>query len=245
MEFEVLPAIDLRGGNVVRLREGDFARETVYGADPVATAQGFAAAGAGWLHIVDLDGARGEGRQEPVIRAIVAAVGNVRCQVAGGLRSRDAIADMLGAGAARVVVGTAALADPGFASRAVLDHGANRIVGALDVRDGQAVGEGWREAAAGRPALETLHVLADAGIERFAVTAIARDGQMAGPDLRMLATMVDAGRGAILASGGIASLSDVRAVREIGCAGAIIGRALYEGGIDLAKTLLEARATRR
>jgi phosphoribosylformimino-5-aminoimidazole carboxamide ribotide isomerase len=245
MEFEVLPAIDLRGGNVVRLREGDFARETVYGADPVATAQAFVAAGAGWLHIVDLDGARGEERQEAVIRAIVAAVGNVRCQVAGGLRSREAVAGMLSAGAERVVVGTAALADPGFASRAVIDHGADRIVGALDVRDGQAVGEGWREGAAGRSALETLHALADAGIQRLAVTAIARDGQMAGPDLRMLATMVDAGRGAILASGGIASIADLRAVRDIGCAGAIIGRALYEGTIDLAEALREARATRR
>ena len=242
MEFEVLPAIDLRGGNVVRLREGDFTRETVYGADPVATAQEFAAAGAGWLHIVDLDGARGEGRQEPVIRAIVAAVENVRCQVAGGLRSREAVAGMLSAGAERVVVGTAALADPGFASRAVIDHGASRIVGALDVRDGQAVGEGWREGAAGRPALETLRVLADAGIQRFAVTAIARDGQMAGPDLRMLGTMVDASRGAILASGGIASLADLRAVRDIGCAGAIIGRALYEGRIDLANALQEMDA---
>ena len=239
MEFEVLPAIDVRGGNVVRLREGDFAREMVYGDDPVATARAFAAAGAGWLHVVDLDGARGEWRQEPVIRAIVAAVGNVRCQVAGGLRSREAVAGMLSAGAERVVVGTAALADPGFASRAVIDHGASRIVGALDVRDGQAVGEGWREGAAGRPALETLQVLADAGIERFAVTAIARDGQMAGPDLRMLGTMVDAGRGAILASGGIASLADLRAVRDIGCAGAIIGRAVYEGGIDLADALQE------
>jgi phosphoribosylformimino-5-aminoimidazole carboxamide ribotide isomerase len=239
MEFVVLPAIDLRGGNVVRLREGDFARETVYGVDPVATAREFATLGAVWLHIVDLDGARGEGRQETFIRAIVGAVGNVRCQVAGGLRSHDAIAGMLSAGAERVVVGTAALADPGFASRAVIDHGAERIVGALDVRDGQAVGEGWRAGTVGRPALEALHALADAGIQRFAVTAIARDGQMAGPDLRMLETMVDAGRGAILASGGIASVADLRAVRDIGCAGAIIGRALYEGRIDLAEALRE------
>jgi phosphoribosylformimino-5-aminoimidazole carboxamide ribotide isomerase len=245
MEFEVLPAIDVRGGNVVRLREGDFARETVYGANPIATAQEFAAQGADWLHIVDLDGARGEGRQEAVIRAIVAAVGHVHCQVAGGLRSREAVAGMLSAGAERVVVGTAALSDPGFASRAVIDHGADRIVGALDVRDSEAVGEGWRAGAVGRPALEALHSLADAGIERFAVTAIARDGQMAGPDLRMLGTMVAAGRGAVVASGGIASIADLRAVRDIGCAGAIIGRALYEGTIDLAEALREARATRR
>src|SRR6266508_3547516 len=214
MEFEVLPAIDLRGGKVVRLREGDFARETIYGDDPVATAQELAVEGAAWLHIVDLDGARGEARQDAVIRAIVAAVGTVRCQAAGGLRSRQAVTAMLSAGAERVVVGTAALTDPGFASRVVADHGADHIVGAIDVRDGQAVGEGWRAGAVSRPAVEALHGLADAGIERFAVTAIARDGQMAGPDFPMLARMVDTGRGAILASGGIASLADIRAVRD-------------------------------
>jgi phosphoribosylformimino-5-aminoimidazole carboxamide ribotide isomerase len=245
MGFEVLPAIDLRGGKVVRLRAGDFARETVYGDDPVASALAFARAGADWLHIVDLDGARGEARQGAVIRAIVAGVGRVHCQVAGGLRSREAVADMLSAGAERVVVGTAALADPGFASQAVIDHGADRIVGALDVRDGQAVGEGWRAGGVGRPALAALHSLADAGIQLFAVTAIARDGQMAGPDLRMLGTMVDAGRGAILASGGISSIEDLRGVRDIGCAGAIVGRALYEGRIDLADALQQMGANNR
>jgi phosphoribosylformimino-5-aminoimidazole carboxamide ribotide isomerase len=232
--FEILPALDLRGGHVVRLREGDFARETIYGDDPVATARAFAAAGADWLHIVDLDGARGEQRQERTVREIVASVSNVHCQVAGGLRSLGAVASMFDAGAARVVVGTAALADPSFASRVVAEYGADRIVSALDVRDGQAVGDGWRVGAAGQPALEAFHVMADAGIQRFAVTAIDRDGQMAGPDLRMLGAMVDTGRGAILASGGIASIADVRAVRALGCAGAIIGRALYEGTIDLA-----------
>jgi phosphoribosylformimino-5-aminoimidazole carboxamide ribotide isomerase len=243
--FEILPALDLRGGKVVRLREGDFARETVYGEDPVATAGAFAAAGVAWLHIVDLDGARGESRQEPIVRAIVAAVGNVRCQVAGGLRSLEAVTDMLGAGAERVVVGTAALADPEFASRLVADHGPDRIVGALDVRNGLAVGEGWRAGASGRPALEALEALADAGLERFAVTAINRDGLMAGPDLALLGIMIEAGRGSILASGGMASRADVRAVRDVGCSGAIIGRALYEGTIDLAEALREMGANGR
>lgn len=242
MTFEILPALDLRGGKVVRLREGDFARETVYGDDPVATARTFAAAGADWLHIVDLDGARGEPRQERIVREIVASVSNVHCQVAGGLRSLEAVAGMLGAGAERVVVGTAALADPSFASRVVAEHGADRIVCALDVRDGLAVGEGWRAGAAGLPVLEALDSLAGAGIERFAVTSIDRDGLMAGPDLQMLGTMVDAGRGAILASGGIASIADLGAVRDLGCAGAIIGRALYEGTIDLADALRERDA---
>jgi phosphoribosylformimino-5-aminoimidazole carboxamide ribotide isomerase len=245
MTFEILPALDLRGGKVVRLREGDFARETVYGDDPLATARTFAAAGADRLHIVDLDGARGEPRQERIVREIVASVSNVHCQVAGGLRSLEAVAGMLGAGAERVVVGTAALADSSFASRVVAEHGAGRIVGALDVRDGLAVGEGWRAGAAGLPVLEALDSLAAAGVERFAVTAIDRDGLMAGPDLRMLETMVEAGRGAILASGGIASIADLRAVRDLGCAGAIIGRALYEGTIGLAEAIREVGAETR
>jgi phosphoribosylformimino-5-aminoimidazole carboxamide ribotide isomerase len=237
MGFEILPAIDLRGGKVVRLREGDFGRETVYGTDPVATAQQFAEEGAGWLHIVDLDGARGEAPQESVIRAIVTAVGRVRCQVAGGLRSSEAVDAVLAMGAERVVVGTAALADPSFAARLVAEHGRGRIVAALDVRDGQAVGEGWRRGAAGHPVRVALDALAEAGVELFAVTAIARDGLMTGPDLRLLQEMVEASRGAIIASGGMASIADLRAVRDIGCAGAIIGRALYEGTIDLADAL--------
>jgi len=113
----------------------------------------------------------------------------------------------------------------------------HRIVAALDVRDGQAVGEGWRRGATGRPVREALDALADAGVELFAVTAIARDGLMTGPDLRLLQEMVGARRGAIIASGGMASIADVRAVRDLGCAGAIIGRALYEGTIDLADAL--------
>jgi phosphoribosylformimino-5-aminoimidazole carboxamide ribotide isomerase len=245
MGFEILPAIDLRGGKVVRLREGDFGRETVYGADPVATAQQFAREGAAWLHIVDLDGARGEARQESVIRAIVAAVGRVRCQVAGGLRTSDAVAAVLALGAERVVVGTAALADPAFAARLVAEHGRGRIVAALDVRDGEAVGEGWRRGAAGRPVWEGLDALADAGVELFAVTAIARDGLMTGPDLRLMEEMVEARRGAILASGGIASMADLRAVHDLGCAGAIVGRALYEGTIDLAAAIGEMVANSR
>jgi phosphoribosylformimino-5-aminoimidazole carboxamide ribonucleotide (ProFAR) isomerase len=140
-------------------------------------------------------------------------------------------------GAERVVVGTAALADPSFAARLVAEHGRDRIVAALDVRDGQAVGEGWRRGAAGHPVREALAVLAEAGVGLFVVTAIARDGLMTGPDVRLLQEMVEAKRGAIIASGGIASIADLRAVRDLGCAGAIIGRALYEGTIDLADAL--------
>ncbi len=233
MVFEVLPAIDVRAGRVVRLRQGDFSHATEYGHDPLAVARDLAAAGARWLHIVDLDGARGEPRQEAILAATMAAASAVQCEVAGGLRTTESVAGMLAIGAQRVVVATAALADPDFASGLVAEFGPDRIVAALDVRDGLAVGEAWRAGAAGRPVLEALDALADAGISLFAVTAIARDGLMAGPDLELLAALVEAGRGGVLAAGGIASIDDLRAVRALGCKGAIIGRALYEGRLSL------------
>jgi phosphoribosylformimino-5-aminoimidazole carboxamide ribotide isomerase len=235
--FEVLPAIDFRGGRVVRPREGDFDREVVYGDDPVEIVKQFRAAGGRWIHVVDLDRARGDGSQVDVVGSLVAAALPVRCQVAGGLRTEAAIEEMLGYGAARVVIGTAALNDPGFATSVVARFGAERIVGALDVRDGHAVGEGWRAGAPGRPVMEALDRLADAGVPRFAVTAIARDGLLGGPDLALLERLVRAARGAIIASGGIASIDDLRAVRDLGCEGAIVGSALYEDRIDLAEAV--------
>ncbi len=239
MTFELLPAIDLRTGRVVRLRRGDFGEETVFGDDPAAVAAQFVAAGAAWIHVVDLDGARaGVPRQAEVVARIVAQVGGrARCQVAGGLRTVEAVATALAAGAARVVIGTTALRDPALVGELVRRHGAARIVVALDVRDDLALGEAWRPGAAGRPVNEALGALADVGVERFAVTAIERDGLLAGPDLELLGRLVALGRGAIIASGGIGSLADLRAVHLLGCAGAIIGRALYESRLDLAEAV--------
>lgn len=239
MSFELLPAIDLRTGRVVRLRQGDFAAETVFGDDPLAIADQFVAAGARWIHVVDLDAAQaGTPRQAELVARIVERVGGrARCQVAGGLRTVEAVATALAAGAARVVIGTAALQDPALAGELVRRHGAARVVVALDVRDGLALGEAWRPGAAGRPVEEALEALAEAGIERFAVTAIERDGLLAGPDLDLLGRLVALDRGAIIASGGIGSLADLRAVHRLGCAGAIIGRALYEGRLELAEAV--------
>ena len=237
--FTLLPAIDLRGGRVVRLRQGDFARETVFSDDPVAVARGFVDAGARWLHVVDLDGARdGTSAQLTAIGSILDAVGNdASVEVAGGLRDGHAVARILDMGAARAVVGTAALDDPSFAATLVARHGAARIAVALDIRDGRAVGNGWRPGAVGQPAVDVLHRLADTGVTTFEVTAIDRDGSLGGPDLELLAAMVDIGRGAIVASAGIATLGDLRSIAAIGCRGAIVGRALYEGRLDLAVAL--------
>ena len=239
MAFEILPAIDLRDGRVVRLQQGDFARETVYETDPATVAAEFVEAGARWLHVVDLDGARsGDPANRQVIATIVAAVGErAKVEVAGGLRDETSVAAALGAGASRVVVGTAALADPSFAQRLVEAHGSDRIVVAIDVRDGLAIGRGWIPGSGGIVASEAIERLADVGVETFEVTAIERDGLLEGPDLGLYGRLRSLGRGAIIASGGVTTVDDLRATRDAGCAGAIVGRALYEGRLDLRQAI--------
>ncbi len=238
--FELLPAIDLRDGRVVRLRQGDFARETAYADDPVAVARSFAAAGATWIHVVDLDGARvGEPAQLGLVSAIVAEVhGTTRVEVGGGLRTPEAVAGAIGTGCARVAVGTAALRDPAFAASIVARHGSARVVASIDVRDGMALGEGWRTGAPGIAAADAVAMLAAAGVGTFEVTAVDRDGLLGGPDLALLRTLVGLGRGRIIASGGVSSLADVLAVQAAGCSGAIVGRAIYEGRVDLAELVM-------
>ncbi len=237
--FDVLPAIDLRGGRVVRLQQGDFARETAYSDDPVEIAMRFADAGARWLHVVDLDGARtGTPAHEEVIRAIVSAVGDrVSVEVAGGLRDEHVVAAVLAAGAARAVVGTAALLDPAFAGRLVTSHGPDRIAVSIDVRDGHALGHGWVRGAPSVPAEEAVVRLGKAGVATFEVTAIERDGLLGGPDLELYRRLISLGEGAIIASGGIASPADIALVRQLGCSGVIVGRAVYDGTLDLTAAL--------
>ena len=270
--FEIIPAIDIRGGRVVRLRQGDFAREVVYGGDPVAVAQAFAAEGAARLHVVDLDGAR-EGRpsQAALIRSVVESVA-IPVQVAGGMRDQESVEAAFGFGADRVVLGSALLARPRFAAELVSRYG-YRLVAALDVRDGLAVGEAWRHGASGVPVLEAAAGLAAAGVNTFAVTAVARDGGLGGPDLALLERVLgliggglvggglvggvrEDGRGdvrgdawgvprveaRVIASGGVSSPADIVAVRALGCAGAILGRALYEGRLSLGEAIAAARS---
>ena len=239
MTFEVIPAIDLRGGRVVRLRRGEFGDETSYGDDPTVAAIQFANAGARWIHVVDLDGARsGVPANGDVVRDLIATVdGRVWIEVSGGLREASAVNDALMAGASRVVIGTAALRDPAFATDLIATHGPERIAVAIDVRDGQAVGDGWQGGAAGVPAQDAMARLRDAGVTTFELTAIARDGLLEGPDLDLLAQLVTPGAGAVIASGVISSLADLRAVADLGCTGAIVGRALYEDRIDLGEAV--------
>jgi phosphoribosylformimino-5-aminoimidazole carboxamide ribotide isomerase len=223
----------------VRLQQGDFDRETSYADDAVAVARGFASTGATWLHVVDLDGAReGAPAQLELVASIVAEVhATTRVEVGGGLRTPEAVAGAIGTGCARVAVGTAALRDPAFALSIVARHGPARIAASIDVRDGLALGEGWRPGSPGVKAADAVSMLAAAGVATFEVTAISRDGLLEGPDLPLLRSLVTLGQGRIIASGGIASVDDVIAVQAAGCAGAIVGRALYEGHMDLGDLL--------
>ncbi len=237
--FELLPAIDIRGGRVVRLRQGDFEREIAYEADPVAVAARFVSQGATWLHVVDLDGARdGEPHQLDIAAEVVAEVhGRARVELGGGLRTAVAVAGAIGTGAARVTVGTGALTDPEFVRAIVGRHGPERVVASIDVRDGVALGEGWRPGAVGLPVTDAVEMLAAAGITTFEVTSIARDGLLEGPDLELLRSLVVLQTGRIIASGGVASIEDVLAVQAIGCAGVIVGSALYEGRFDVSAAM--------
>jgi phosphoribosylformimino-5-aminoimidazole carboxamide ribotide isomerase len=237
--FDLLPAIDLRGGRVVRLLHGDFAQETRYSDDPVGVARRFVDDGASWLHVVDLDGARsGVPVHHAVIRSIIAAVGDrARVEVAGGLRDERSVATAIGAGAARVVIGTAALRDPSFAGRLVERYSPERVAVAIDVRGGRAVGNGWAADAAGVDPADAAGHLHAVGVTTFEATAIERDGTREGPDLRLYERLVALREGAIIASAGIGSLEDLEAVRSAGCVGAILGRAVYDGRLDLTSAL--------
>jgi phosphoribosylformimino-5-aminoimidazole carboxamide ribotide isomerase len=240
--FALMPAIDLVGGRVVRLEQGDFERQTAFSSDPRAVAKGFADGGATWLHVVDLDGARG-GRpsHRDAVREIAKGLDHsVRIDLAGGLRTTAAIEDALESGATRVVIGTAAIADPALVAAAVTAHGAERIAVAIDVRDGLAIGEGWRRGAPGSRPDEVIRRLAGAGVTTFEVTAIDRDGLLGGPDVDLLERLVGIGLGEIIASGGISRTDDIVAVRRLGCVGAIVGRALYDGSLDLGSALAAA-----
>jgi phosphoribosylformimino-5-aminoimidazole carboxamide ribotide isomerase len=231
---ELYPAIDLRGGRCVRLTQGDFARETVYGHDPVAVARSFADAGVKWIHVVDLDAARsGEPVNRGVIEAIAAEV-PVPVQASGGVRDEAAAEALFVAGVARVVLGTAAVEDPDLVRRLAARH---PVALGLDVRAGEVAVRGWEEGT-GRRLDDVLSGFEDAGVAAVIVTDIGRDGTMAGPDVEGYRALLAATALDVIASGGVGSLDDLRVLRELTAgdrrlAGAIVGRALYEGAFTV------------
>jgi phosphoribosylformimino-5-aminoimidazole carboxamide ribotide isomerase len=237
----VYPAIDLRGGRCVRLLQGAFDQETVYGDDPVAVARGFAAAGARWLHVVDLDGARaGAPVQRDLVKAICAAV-SIPVQVGGGLRDEAAVAAVLAAGAARAVVGTLAVRAPDRFARLCRAH-AGRVALGLDARDGRLKTAGWMEDG-GVPARELAARAADLGAAAVIYTDIGRDGTETGPDVEGTRDVARAAGVPVIASGGVGALAHVRALAALGAdgvSGVIVGRALYTGAVALADALAAA-----
>jgi len=233
--FTVYPALDVLEGRVVRLSEGRREQVTVEGGDPVAAAERFVAEGATWLHLVDLDGAFSGEPDLGLVERIAAA--GVPVQVGGGYRSLDLIAAALAAGAARVLVGTAALDDT-FLGTAVERFG-GAIVVAVDARDGLVTVSGWLEDSELR-AVELAQRCASVGIERLLVTSTGRDGTLAGPDVELLEEVLAVGL-PVVAAGGIATLDDLRALRRLGCEGAVTGSALWLGRFSVAEAFsLEA-----
>jgi phosphoribosylformimino-5-aminoimidazole carboxamide ribotide isomerase len=230
----IIPAIDLLGGNAVRLEQGDFARVTDFGSDPIAVALGFAEAGAPWLHVVDLDGARlGHWCHLDVIGEIAAAAG-VPVQAGGGARDLAQVEAALERGVARVIVGTTATESPAVAASWAARFGA-RLVFSLDTRGRRVLTRGWRgESSQDSGALAAT--LRDAGARRFIHTDTARDGTLGGPDLSSLSVLLPLGV-PVLVAGGVASYADLEAIRDAGAEGAIVGRALLEGKIELGAAL--------
>jgi phosphoribosylformimino-5-aminoimidazole carboxamide ribotide isomerase len=230
------PAIDLRGGRCVRLHQGDYARETVFGDDPVGQAQAFADAGAQWVHIVDLDAARtGDPVNRPVIAAVAAAVTGlgVRVQTGGGVRSVADAAELAAAGVARVVLGTAAVADPALVD-AVAEQAGVAVALGLDVRGREVAVQGWTEGSG--PLDEVLARFDGRPYEALVATQIQVDGTGDGPDLALYRELLPTQPG-LVASGGVGSLAHLQAVAALGVPGVIVGRALYDGAFTVEEAL--------
>jgi phosphoribosylformimino-5-aminoimidazole carboxamide ribotide isomerase len=240
---QIYPAIDIRGGRCVRLRRGDFAQETVFGDDPIAVARRWVEQGAERLHLVDLDGAKqGHPVNGAIVRDIVNATG-VSCQLGGGLRTATDLRDAFGWGIERAILSTRALLDPIW-FRSACDLFPNRIVLGLDARHGKVATHGWLELSE-RSALELAREAAAWPIAGIVYTDISRDGMLEGPNLDAYREMLAAVDSPVLASGGITTLENVRELARLGVAGCVIGRALYEGQIDLRAAIECAKSVHR
>jgi len=234
MSFIVYPALDVLEGRCVRLAEGRRERVTIEGGDPAAAAQRFVGQGARFLHMVDLDGAFSGQPSVELVRLIAKTAGDVPLQVGGGYRSLEAIEAAVEAGAARVMIGTAA-ASPEFLTQAAARF-AEQLVVAIDARDGKVALRGWTELSE-LGAADLARSCADAGVRRLLVTSTRRDGSLAGPDFELLDTVLEATRLPLIAAGGVASLDDLRALRAAGCEGAVAGAAIWSGRFTLAEAL--------
>ena len=239
---DILPAIDIRGGKCVRLAQGDYARETVFGDDPVAMAQRWVEQGARRLHVVDLDGAKdGSPANRDVMAAICAAV-SIPVEVSGGIRDLPGIESALAYGAERVQLGSAAVSDPALVREACGRH-PGRICVSIDARDGEVFTDGWR-VATGRRVEDVAREMVELGVPRLMFTDIGRDATLTEPNFDALAALATLVPVPVVASGGVAKVDHLVRLAEIGCEGAIVGKALYEGLVDLPEALAAVAAVR-
>ena len=233
--MNIFPAIDLYQGKAVRLLKGDYANMTVYSDDPAAKSLEFAAQGAEYIHLVDLEGARdGLAVNFDTVREIIRRSG-LKAEIGGGIRSEDVVLKYLEAGAMRVILGTAALEDPDFLSRMLSKYGSQIAVG-VDVRDGLVAIKGWLETST-TGCFDFIEKLSDMGVQTVICTDISKDGAMAGTNLPLYKQLQSRFGLDIVASGGISTIDDVKALKEMDIYGAILGRAIYTGGIDLREAI--------
>jgi len=233
--MEVIPAVDIRGGRCVRLYQGDYDREMVFSEDPVAMARHWEGLGAKRLHVVDLDGARaGRPVNDRVIEEVLSTI-QITVQVAGGIRDLDSIRRYLGMGADRVILGTAAVHDQALVSKAYTTF-REAVVVSVDARRGRVATAGWREAS-GETLEALMRRLAELGVPRFIFTDISRDGTLRGPNFAAIGRVVRAVRRPLIAAGGVTTVEHLRRLARLGVEGAIVGRALYDGGLELEEAL--------
>lgn len=234
--MDVIPAIDLRGGRCVRLYQGDYDRETVYSENPVEVAGRWIDAGASWLHVVDLDGAKqGEPVNSEVIGAIVASV-NVPVQVGGGIRDLDSIRQVLNLGVSRAMLGTIAVQDPELVRQACAEFGSESVMVSVDARDGFVSVAGWTSDSQ-LPASQLVETMKNAGVQTFQYTDISRDGTLTEPNYSAIIEMVEHTDGHLIAAGGISKLDQLIRLDGLGVSGAVVGMAIYTGDIDLAEAV--------
>jgi phosphoribosylformimino-5-aminoimidazole carboxamide ribotide isomerase/phosphoribosylanthranilate isomerase len=237
-KLELLPAVDVKDGRAVRLVQGALDKESIYGA-PLEVALEFQAAGAEWLHLVDLDAAFGRGSNATLLAEVVAAL-DIKVELSGGIRDDESLKRALATGCTRVNLGTAALEDPEWTAKVIKQYG-DRIAVGLDVRGTTLAARGWTKE--GGELFETIERLDRDGCSRYIVTDVAKDGTLTGPNLELLKSVCAATKAPVVASGGVSSLADIAAIRklvEIGVEGSIVGKALYAGAFTLPEALLVA-----
>lgn len=236
--MQIYPAIDLKDGRCVRLKQGSFDDVTVFGDDPLQTALGFVSQGATFLHVVDLDGARtGSAANAEILRTLAKQL-PIPVQTGGGIRTMTDIEQKLATGIHRVILGTAAVKNPALVQQAVMKFGPEAIAVGIDAKDGMVAVEGWEQISA-RSAVDLAKEMGAYGVRHIIYTDIAKDGMMAGPSVESLKNLIEQTGLSVIASGGISSLEDLKKVEQAGAAGAIIGKALYLGAIHLAEAIAQ------